>query len=167
MPGRNKVIYLLDAPAAPVDKNLFGLSREQLRAVVVDLGQPVYRADQLLTAMFRQRIESLDAVSVLPRALREEMVKAGWGIAIPKILESFRSVDGTERYLVGGEDGQTVETVWMPDGDGGEQGDGTADDFDGANTKRATICVSSQVGCAVNCRFCLTAQLGLQRNLKA
>jgi 23S rRNA (adenine2503-C2)-methyltransferase len=131
------------------------------------LGQPVYRADQLLTAMFRQRIESLDAVSVLPRALREEMVKAGWGIAIPKILESFRSVDGTERYLVGGEDGQTVETVWMPDGDGGEQGDGTADDFDGANTKRATICVSSQVGCAVNCRFCLTAQLGLQRNLKA
>lgn len=167
MPGRNKLIYLLDAPAPPVDKNLFGLSREQLRALIVDLGQPVYRVDQLLTAMFRQSVDSLDAVSVLPRALREEIVNLGWGIAIPKILEGFRSVDGTERYLIAGEDGQTVETVWMPGGDGGEKGDGTADDFDGANTKRATICVSSQVGCAVNCRFCLTAKLGLQRNLKA
>ncbi|HEY4045525.1 MAG TPA: 23S rRNA (adenine(2503)-C(2))-methyltransferase RlmN [Acidobacteriaceae bacterium] len=167
MPGRNKLIYLLDAPAPPVDKNLFGLSREQLRALIVDLGQPVYRVDQLLTAMFRQSVDSLDAVSVLPRALREEIVNLGWGIAIPKILEGFRSVDGTERYLIAGEDGQTVETVWMPGGDGGEKGDDTADDFDGANTKRATICVSSQVGCAVNCRFCLTAKLGLQRNLKA
>ena len=70
---------------------------------------------------------------------------------------------------------ETVETVWMPEGDGGESGDGTeADDSDpepkdrqGEHWERATICVSSQVGCAVNCHFCLTAQLGLQRNLTA
>jgi 23S rRNA (adenine2503-C2)-methyltransferase len=69
-------------------------------------------------------------------------------------------VDGTERYLIGLSDGQTVETVWMPGGDGAERGDLE----DG---QRATICVSSQVGCAVNCQFCLTAKLGLKRNLTA
>jgi 23S rRNA (adenine2503-C2)-methyltransferase len=167
MRGRKKLVNLLDVQPPTVDRNLFGLSREQLRAIMVELGQPVYRVDQLLRAMYRQRIGSLDDVSVLPRTLREEMAKSGWGIVIPQILESFRSVDGTERYLIAGEDGQTVETVWMPDGDGGEQGDGSGADFDEANTKRATICVSSQVGCAVNCQFCLTAKLGLQRNLKA
>src|SRR5437899_9164657 len=62
-------------------------------------------------------------------------------------------------------DGETVETVWVPEGDGGETGDGTeAGDSD---WQRATICVSSQVGCAVNCQFCLTALLGVKRNLSA
>jgi 23S rRNA (adenine2503-C2)-methyltransferase len=167
MRGRRNLVNLLDVPSPTVDRNLFGLSREQLSALVADLGQPVYRAEQLLTAMYRQHTGCLEDVSVLPRSLREEMAKMGWGILIPQILESFRSVDGTERYLIAGEDGQTVETVWMPGGDGGEQGDGSGDEFDATNTKKATICVSSQVGCAVNCQFCLTAKLGLQRNLKA
>ena len=76
-------------------------------------------------------------------------------------------MDGTERYLVEGQarDGQTVETVWMPEGDEGEAGDGSEEE--GKSWNRATICVSSQVGCAVNCQFCLTAKLGLQRNLTA
>jgi 23S rRNA (adenine2503-C2)-methyltransferase len=87
------------------------------------------------------------------------MAEAGWAIERPRILETFRSIDGTERYLVAGEDSQTVETVWMPGGDGGEA--------EGEGAQRATICVSSQVGCAVNCQFCLTAKLGLQRNLSA
>ena len=90
----------------------------------------------------------------------------------PAIVQVFRSVDGTERYLVQGQSSgakgvpETVETVWMPEGDEGETGDGT----EAGNEKRwerATICVSSQVGCAVNCQFCLTAKLGLQRNLGA
>ena len=127
---------------------------------MLEFGQPPYRAGQLLQAMFQQRIGSLDEVLTLPRGLRQEMAEAGWVIGRPRIVETFRSVDGTERYLVAGQDGQTVETVWMPGGDGAEQGDG-----DGA--QRATICVSSQVGCAVNCQFCLTAKLGLQRNLSA
>jgi 23S rRNA (adenine2503-C2)-methyltransferase len=80
-------------------------------------------------------------------------------------------VDGTERYLVQctGEEQQTVETVWMPEGDDGESGDGSesGDEVGRAERRRATICVSSQVGCAVNCQFCLTAKLGLQRNLTA
>ena len=75
-------------------------------------------------------------------------------------------------------DGETVETVWMPDGDGGERGDGSQaaeeeETEDRSRTiaqptfpyRRSTICISSQVGCAVNCQFCLTAKLGIRRNL--
>jgi 23S rRNA (adenine2503-C2)-methyltransferase len=69
-------------------------------------------------------------------------------------------------------DGETVETVWMPEGDDGESGDGTAagdeeEPSSAAKIRRATVCLSSQVGCAVNCQFCLTAQLGVRRNLSA
>jgi 23S rRNA (adenine2503-C2)-methyltransferase len=94
----------------------------------------------------------------------------GW----PEINKRFVSKDGTIRYLVAFADGETVETVWMPEGDGGEAGDGTDayEDFSvhGHNRHdwhRATICISSQVGCAVNCQFCLTAKLGVKRNLTA
>jgi 23S rRNA (adenine2503-C2)-methyltransferase len=123
----------------------------------------------LLQAIFQQRIASLEEVVTFPRGLRKEMAEEGWTIGRPRIVETFCSVDGTERYLVAGGDGQTVETVWMPEGDGGEQGDGGGHELPmvRAGSQRATICVSSQVGCAVNCRFCLTAKLGLQRNLSA
>jgi 23S rRNA (adenine2503-C2)-methyltransferase len=127
-----------------------------------EFGQPPYRAGQLLQAMFQHRIGSLDQVQTLPRSLRQELAETGWTIDRPRIVETFRSIDGTERYLIAGQDRQTVETVWMPGGDGAEQGDARETD-----NLRATICVSSQVGCAVNCQFCLTAKLGLQRNLSA
>ena len=92
---------------------------------------------------------------------------------MPKITQKFESRDGTVRYLVEMVDGETVETVWMPEGDDGESGDGSeaGDEIESgtaaATWRRATICVSSQVGCAVNCRFCLTALLGVKRNLEA
>ena len=119
--------------------------------------------------MFRQRIGSLGSVTVLPRKLREEMSTDGWYVHIPQIIKIFISSDGTERYLVAGHDRQTFETVWMPGGDGGEQDEGGAEPgrVQKTGAQRATICVSSQIGCAVNCRFCLTAKLGLQRNLTA
>jgi 23S rRNA (adenine2503-C2)-methyltransferase len=160
MPGGENLVRLLDGRSPSPAKNLFGLSRQQLTDVMTQGNQPQYRAGQLLHAMFRQRLDALEAVQTLPMALRQEMAQAGWVIDRPRIVETFHSVDGTERYLVAGQDGQTVETVWMPGGDGAEQGDGET-------AQRATICVSSQVGCAVNCQFCLTAKLGLQRNLSA
>jgi 23S rRNA (adenine2503-C2)-methyltransferase len=159
MSGTENLIRLLDGPAVAPGKNLFGLSYQQLTEVMVRFGQPPYRARQLLQAMFRQRTGSLDQVLTLPQALRQEMAQAGWAIERPRIVETFCSIDGTERYLVAGVDSQTVETVWMPGGDGGEAEE--------EGSQRATICVSSQVGCAVNCQFCLTAKLGLQRNLSA
>jgi 23S rRNA (adenine2503-C2)-methyltransferase len=120
--------------------------------------------------------------------LRERLAAEGYEVGLPQIAQTTRSVDGTGRYLMRMADGETVETVWMPDGDGGERGDGSEaaveeeaseqgignreqqvpfgdDKPDGY--KRATICISSQVGCAVNCRFCLTARLGMRRNLTA
>jgi 23S rRNA (adenine2503-C2)-methyltransferase len=169
MPARENLVRLSDGDAKPADRNLFGLSREQLTSVLGQFRQPAYRAGQLLQAIFRQRIASLEEVVTFPRSLRKEMAGEGWAIDRPRIVETFRSVDGTERYLVAGGDGQTVETVWMPEGDGGEQGDGGGHEAPmvRAGSQRATICVSSQVGCAVNCQFCLTAKLGLQRNLSA
>lgn len=151
---------------------LFGQTKEELAAVMKSLGEPAYRAAQLVDALYRQRVEKLEEITTLPEALRERMKAEGYVVGLPKIAQVFTSVDGTERFLVEMADGQTVETVWMPDGDGGERGDGSeAAAEEEAETperfRRATICVSSQVGCAVNCQFCLTAKLGLTRNLTA
>jgi 23S rRNA (adenine2503-C2)-methyltransferase len=185
------------------DQQLFGMTRGALEALMAHMGEPAFRGRQLAEAIYNQRIKSIDDVSTLPVALRRRLAHDGWQVGRPAIVQLFKSVDGTERYLVqgpapgptGGPD--TVETVWMPEGDDGETGDGS--DADTAQTSnapssrlfsvarvgatrpqsgtsndilpkawdRATICVSSQVGCAVNCQFCLTAKLGLQRNLSA
>ena len=129
---------------------------------------PPYRIRQLENALYRQRVGTLDEITPWPKELRERVSQAGFQVGIPEIVQTFRSVDGTERYLIAGDDGQTVETVWMPEGDGGEAGDGTeaGDEEEGTRRfDRATICVSSQIGCAVNCQFCLTARLGIIRNL--
>ena len=143
---------------------------------MVEIGEPAWRGRQLTEAMYRQRVAELDAVTTLPKSLRNKLVSAGWAIGRARIVQTFISNDGTERYLVEGQPlgTQTVEAVWMPDGDGGEAGDGSGADLpkrsgspSEKDWERATICVSSQVGCAVNCQFCLTAKLGLQRNLTA
>jgi 23S rRNA (adenine2503-C2)-methyltransferase len=149
-------------------RRLFGLDAEALSACMVASGESAWRGRQLAEAIYRQRVTELDAMTTLPKTLRQRFTDEGWQVGRPAIAQVFQSVDGTERYLIecGGGDGLTVETVWMPEGDGGESGDG-ADQNEVANTRRATLCVSSQVGCAVNCRFCLTAKLGLQRNLTA
>jgi len=135
-----------------------------------ELGQPKYRAGQLGDALYKQRAGTLDEITTLPVALREAMQAQGYTVGLPEIVQAAKSVDGTERYLVRMADGETVETVWMPGGDGGERGDGSeaaVEEETGNGYKRATICISSQVGCAVNCQFCLTAKLGIKRNLTA
>jgi 23S rRNA (adenine2503-C2)-methyltransferase len=195
---------------------LFGKTLAELQALAAELGLPKYRAAQVFEAMYRGRVESIEEMTVLPLALREQLVAGGYSVGRPEIVQTAKSVDGTERYLMRMGDGETVETVWMPEGDGGERGDGSEaaieeeDEPDsieigaatshvsesrrGAPTlvagsertgvgprkrfqdvgtlekngyRRATICISSQVGCAVNCQFCLTAKLGIKRNLTA
>ena len=163
----------------PRKTELLGLSNQELSSVVEDLGQPAYRGRQLAEALYRQRIEEVREISSLPAELRLEMSDL-YDVGLPAIQKRFVSKDGTVRYLIQFADGQTVETVWMPEGDGGELGDGTeAGDEEKIAAvearpawmqkkrppKRATICVSSQAGCAVNCQFCMTALLGLLRNL--
>jgi 23S rRNA (adenine2503-C2)-methyltransferase len=181
--------YLENISKASVEvKPLFGLSLDEFKTLMERLGQRPYRAAQLHQAIYRQRITSLDEATTLSQALRDTLIAEGYTVGLPEIVQTARSVDGTERYLIRMADGETVETVWMPDGDGGERGDGsqaaeeeeaedsTASEDSEANTgkpaapfpyRRSTICVSSQVGCAVNCQFCLTAKLGIRRNLTA
>ena len=150
---------------------LLGLTLQELTNLVLESNQPAYRAQQLFDAMYRQRIDQLDQISTLPHEYRVQLGEQGWGIGMPTIAGKFESRDGTVRYLVEMADGETVETVWMPEGDGGENGDGSeaGEEIESGTVtwRRTTICVSSQVGCAVNCRFCLTALLGVKRNLEA
>lgn len=148
---------------------LLGLDFKELSGIVQRHGQPEYRARQLFEAIYRQRLDKLEVVSTLPKSFRASLQRETGDIGQPRIQKSFPSVDGTIRYLIAMSDGETVETVWMPDGDGGEEADGSdaGDEPAERGFDRATICVSSQVGCAVNCQFCLTAQLGIKRNLTA
>jgi 23S rRNA (adenine2503-C2)-methyltransferase len=144
---------------------LLGLDFQELSQIVQNYSQPEYRARQLFDAIYPQRLARLDSISTLPRQFRAALREEGFEVGQPHIEKRFESVDGTIRYLIALADAESVETVWMPEGDGGEAGDGS--DAGEADWDRATICVSSQVGCAVNCQFCLTAQLGIKRNLSA
>jgi 23S rRNA (adenine2503-C2)-methyltransferase len=136
------------------------------------LGEPGFRSRQLCHALYRQRVAQLSQISTLPKPLRARLQELGYTTGMPAIRQRFTSRDGTVRYLLTFSDEQTVETVWMPGGDGAEVPDEpgpAASDTGGASqvSRRATICISSQAGCAVNCAFCMTALLGLQRNLTA
>ena len=165
--------------------SLLGMDLGEMTALVTEAGEPGYRAKQMMEAVYRQRVESLEQISTLPQEFRQRLAQSGMTVGAARIEKKFVSVDGTVRYLIGFADGQTVETVWMPEGDGGEAGDGSeageaaqrTDTSDpstpGAgghfakSPGRSTICISSQVGCAVDCQFCLTALLGVKRNLNA
>lgn len=175
----------------PSQVSLLGLDRAEMTSFVQNLGEAAYRAKQLLEGVYRQRVESVDEISTLSQPLRLKLGQKGVSVGLPRIEKRFVSQDGTVRYLMAYPDGQSVETVWMPEGDGGEAGDGSeagevAEQFEpgswplskslagqtrrqsqGQNQGRSTICISSQVGCAVDCKFCLTALLGVKRNLSA
>ncbi len=173
--AQSENLVTIGTPAAIAVKPLFGLDRAALTQLFLDLGEKPYRGKQLAEALYKQRVSSLDEVTTLPQAIRDRLTGSGWQVGRASIAESFKSVDGTERYLIQ-TGAQTVETVWMPEGDDSAGETMERDDDSGpeyspgppsTGWKRATICVSSQIGCAVNCQFCLTAKLGLQRNLTA
>jgi 23S rRNA (adenine2503-C2)-methyltransferase len=145
---------------------LLGLTLQELILLAEESGEPAYRGRQIFEAVYGQRVDSAAQISTLPQDFRRSLAEKGISVGLPEIEKKFVSGDGTVRYLVGFDDKQTVETVWMPEGDGGEAGDGS-DAENGHGWDRATICVSSQVGCAVECQFCLTALLGVKRNLTA
>lgn len=168
-----------------ITPTLLGMDLGEMIALVTEAGEPSYRAKQIVEAIYHQRVESLEQISTLPQDFREQLAQSGMSVGAARIEKRFVSVDGTVRYLIAFADGQTVETVWMPEGDGGEAGDGSeageaaqrtdisdpgtpgAGAHSTKNQGRSTICISSQVGCAVDCQFCLTALLGVKRNLSA
>jgi len=150
---------------------LLGLSIQELTDLAEKAGEAPYRARQLFDGLYRQRWQNLEQFTPLSLDFRRKLQDEGFTVGLPRIEKKFVSVDGTVRYLLAFADGQSVETVWMPEGDGGEAGDGSPSGDeelgDSRTWRRATICVSSQVGCAVDCAFCMTALLGLKRNLTA
>jgi 23S rRNA (adenine2503-C2)-methyltransferase len=151
---------------------LLGLTLRELTDFAEESGQPSYRGRQLFEALYRQRVGAAEQISTLSGEFRRSLGQKGLSLGVPTIEKKFVSGDGTIRYLIGFADGQSVETVWMPEGDDGEAGDGSEagnaiEKAAGRTWDRATICVSSQVGCAVDCQFCMTALLGVKRNLTA
>jgi 23S rRNA (adenine2503-C2)-methyltransferase len=135
---------------------LLGKSNEELREFCAALGEPAYRGGQIYHALYSERKFDVGQITNLPAGLRERLGKEA-RISLPEVKQRFASSDGSVRYLFGlsqGEDAlvakpASVEAVFMP------------------SAGRQTICVSTQAGCAVDCHFCLTAQLGLIRNLTA
>jgi len=135
---------------------LLGKNREELKAYCERLGEPAYRADQIYHWLYAEREFSVERWSNLPAALREKL-KRQTTITLPTVRQRYVSSDGSVRYLFGlpaqeeksFKKPAAVETVFMP------------------SEGRQTICISTQAGCAVDCQFCLTAQLGLIRNLTA
>ncbi len=130
--------------------NLLGKSTEELRDFLQALGEPAYRAAQIYHALYAERRFDFGAMSNLPAALRERLSREA-AIALPRVVRRYHSADGTVRYVLAIGEGKpaNIETVFMPE------------------ENRQTICISTQAGCAVDCRFCLTATLGLVRNLTA
>ena len=111
-------------------------------------GLPKYRADQLRNWIYERYASSLEEITEFSKDLRTRLGEIAY-IGNLTVVERQLSSDGTEKFLFGLEDGQTVESVLIPDKD------------------RLTLCISSQVGCAMGCRFCLTGKSGLLRNLRA
>ena len=126
---------------------IVGLELSDLQEALGE-AQPRFRARQVYDAVYRQKVSDLVQITTLPVTLRKELASK-LAIGLPRQVAAYRSTDGTRRYLLQLADDRTVETVLMP-----EEG-------------RDTICISSQVGCPVNCQFCLTALMGLERNLTA
>ncbi|ASD68041.1 bifunctional tRNA (adenosine(37)-C2)-methyltransferase TrmG/ribosomal RNA large subunit methyltransferase RlmN [Pseudoalteromonas piscicida] len=127
--------------------NLLDLNREGMRELFASYGEKPFRADQVMKWIYHFGIDNFDDMSNLNKKLRERL-QAECEIKAPEISVKQVASDGTIKYALLLEGGQEVETVWIPEKD------------------RATLCVSSQVGCALECTFCSTAQQGFNRNLK-
>ena len=134
---------------APTEKtNLLGLSREKMQEFFVSIGEKPFRAQQLLKWIHHHGVNDFDQMTNVSKALRERL-KACAEIRPPEVVTEKTSKDGTRKWAVRVTGGSLVETVLIPDGD------------------RGTLCVSSQVGCSLDCSFCSTGKQGFQRDLTA
>jgi 23S rRNA (adenine2503-C2)-methyltransferase len=129
-------------------KNLVGLDKPELQALAESLGEKPFRGQQLHKWLYEKNARSLDDMTDLPKAFRAKLAEE-WQVSALSETTSRTAPDGTTKFLYRGEDGREIESVWIPYPD------------------RVTVCISSQVGCAMACSVCATGQLGFERNLTA
>ena len=129
-----------------MSRELFGASLAELRQVIENTGEQPFRAKQLFHSLYAEHRWKFAEMTNLPLGLRARLA-AEAQLTPPQIKSQYRSSDGTVRYIMAVANGHSVETVFMPE------------------ARRQTICISTQAGCPLDCGFCLTATLGLLRNL--
>src|SRR6266851_950338 len=164
------------AAETPMITELLGKSKEELREFCAALGEPAFRGAQIYHALYSERKFDVGQITNLPAALRERLSKQA-RVTLPEVRKRFASADGSVRYLFGlgvsGEQGEfnTEDTEDTEKNGGARSGrlqkPASVEAVFMPNEGRQTICISTQAGCAVDCHFCLTAQLGLIRNLTA
>ena len=125
------------------------LTRDEMRELMRSLDAELFRADQILNWLYDRQVTDIGEMRNLPDGLRRALTERGWRAQALAVALTRSAGDGTERYLFALADGESVEGVYLPE------------------KKRQTVCLSSQVGCAMNCRFCATGQTGFVRNLSA
>ena len=130
-----------------VKTDLLGMDRAMMAAYFVEIGEKPFRATQVMKWVHRMGVSDFDEMSNLSKALREKLKRLAW-VRTPKILAEQYSDDGTIKWLLEMDHHNAVETVFIPE------------------KNRGTLCISSQVGCALECRFCSTGQQGFNRNLE-
>ena len=135
-----------DGTPSPQRPNLLGLTRSRMAEMLAPWIDRRFRIDQIYRALHERGIDDFEAIHELSKSLRQELT-AHFRIDSPRVADFHVSADGTVKYLLGLDDGATIETVDIPDGE------------------RRTLCVSSQAGCALACRFCVTGYWGGGRNL--
>jgi len=128
--------------------NLLGMPQGELEALLVDLGEKPYRARQVLQWMYQRGVTDFDAMTDLSKSLLAKLGERAT-VALPRVDSEPRSSDGTVKWLFASGSGQRVEAVYIPE------------------PARGTLCISSQVGCALDCAFCATGAQGFNRNLTA
>jgi 23S rRNA (adenine2503-C2)-methyltransferase len=165
------------AAETPMITELLGKSKEELGAFCVALGEPAFRGAQIYHALYAERKFDVAQITNLPKELRERLSKEA-RVALPKVKQRFASADGSVRYLFGLDDeekhkrfnAEGTESAEFAEKNGEErvsrlQKSASVEAVFMPSEGRQTICISTQAGCAVDCHFCLTAQLGLIRNL--
>jgi len=136
----------MSATVSPI--NLMDLDQNQMRDFFASIGEKPFRAEQILKWVYHQYVTDFDQMTNLGVALRQRLSEIAV-VQPPQVLTEKISADGTVKWLMGSGGGNAIETVFIPE------------------TKRGTLCISSQVGCALNCTFCSTGAQGFNRNLSA
>ncbi len=148
--------------------NLKGMSLEELRAFVESVGEKKYRAAQLFAWMYAKGAQSFDEMTDISKEFREMLASGARLDSLELVRKSISPTDGTTKFLFRLNDGLMIESVLIPAQDpDSPEGEEDEADVSPASDKRLTLCVSTQVGCPLDCKFCATGTMGFLRNLSA